>query len=284
MALKGGTSLSKVYGVIDRFSEDVDITLDYQEFNDSFDPFALGATKNQVKLFGKRLKARVASYTREVVAPALGAATERLATVDRCTVQVGDDGEAVAFGYPSVVGEPHAYLKSDVLLEFGGRNVIVPSEEHQLIPDIATAVPGLEYPVAAVTVLSPMRTFWEKATLVHVECHRRRLASRPDRLSRHWFDLACLGRHDIGKAALADRELLTDVVRHKKVFFNSEYANYDCCLDGRLRLVPDPDQLPGLQSDYTEMRRAGIVGIEAPDFDALMGRIRDLELDVNRRA
>ena len=284
MAFKGGTSLSKVYGVIDRFSEDVDITLDYQDFNDGFDPFALGATKNQVKLFGKRLKARVAGYTRDVVAPALRAATERLATVDRCAVQVGDDGETVVFAYPSVVEQPHAYLKSDVQLEFGGRNVIVPSEEHQLVPDIATAVPGLEYPVAAVTVLSPMRTFWEKATLVHVECHRRRLASRPGRLSRHWFDLACLVRHDIGKAALADRELLRDVVRHKKVFFNSDYANYDCCLDGRLRLVPDPDQLPGLQSDYNQMRRAGIVGIEAPDFDALMGRIRDLEVDVNRRA
>lgn len=284
MAFKGGTSLSKVYGVIDRFSEDVDITLDYQGFKDGFDPFAPGATKNQINLFGKRLKARVAGYAKDVIAPALGAATTRLATVDRCAVRVSHAGERVVFAYPSVVEEPNAYLRSDVLLEFGGRNVIVPSEEHQIAPDIAAAVPSLEYPVAGVTVLSPMRTFWEKATLVHVECHRRQLASRPDRLSRHWFDLACLVRHDIGKAALADRGLLEDVVRYKKVFFNSDYANYDCCLDGRLRLVPDPDQLPSLQSDYNEMRRAGIVGIEAPDFDTLMGRIRDLEVDVNRRA
>ena len=116
------------------------------------------------------------------------------------------------------------------------------------------------------TVLSPVRTFWEKATLVHVECHRRRLANHPERLSRHWFDLTRLAAHDIGRAALADRELLEDVVRHKKVFFHASYANYDQCLAGRLRLVPDDDQLPGLQTDYDAMCAAAIVADDAPGF------------------
>ena len=115
---------------------------------------------------------------------------------------------------------------------------------------MATLAPDLDYPAATVTVLSPVRTFREKATLVHLECHRRRLANHPERLSRHWFDLTRLAAHDIGRAALADRELLEDVVRHKKVFFHAGYANYDQCLAGRLRLVPDDDQLPGLQTDY----------------------------------
>ena len=83
---------------------------------------------------------------------------------------------------------------------------------------MATLAPDLDYPAATVTVLSPVRTFREKATLVHLECHRRRLANHPERLSRHWFDLTRLAAHDIGRAALADRELLEDVVRHKKVF------------------------------------------------------------------
>ena len=132
------------------------------------------------------------------------------------------------------------------------------------------------------TVLSPKRTFWEKATLVHVECHRRRLADRPDRLSRHWFDLACLAAHAVGRAALADRELLADVVRHKKVFFHARNANYDNCLDGRLRLVPDDDQFPALRSDNDHMGSARIVGDDAPEFDALIERIRTLEADANR--
>ena len=86
--------------------------------------------------------------------------------------------------------------------------------------------------------------------------------------SRHWFDLTRLAAHDIGRVALADRELLEDVVRHKTVFFDAPYANYDQCLYGRLRLVPDDDQLPGLQADYDAMRAAALVTDDAPEFDA----------------
>ena len=282
MAFKGGTSLSKVYRIIDRFSEDVDVTLDYRAFNDGFDPFADGASRNQIRLFSERLKARVASYVRDDVAPSLGAAAGRLAAAGRHEIHVGEDGETIRFAYPSAVEEPSYYVRSEVRLEFGGRNVIDPNEQHAIVPDMAALAPDLDYPAAAVTVLSPARTFWEKATLIHVECHRRRLADRPERLSRHWFDLTCLAAHDIGRAALSDRELLEDVVRHKKVFFHAGYANYDQCLDGRLRLVPDDDQLPGLKADYDAMRAATIVGDDAPGFGTLIEEIRNLEANANR--
>ena len=167
-------------------------------------------------------------------------------------------------------------------MEFGGRNVIDPNEQHTIAPDLAALTAGLDYPAATVTILSPVRTLWEKATLVHVECHRRRLADHPKRLSRHWFDLTRLAAHGVGQAALADRALLEDVVRHKKVFFHAGYANYDQCLDGRLRLVPDDDQLPGLQTDYDAMRAAAIVADNAPAFDALVEEIRILEVNANR--
>ncbi len=283
MAFKGGTSLSKVYGIIDRFSEDVDITLDYRAFNDGFDPFADGASRNQIRLFSERLKGHVAIYIRNIVAPALAVAADALAADGQHEIRIGDDGETIRFVYPSAVEDPHGYVRSEVLLEFGGRNVIDPNEQHTITPDMVTLTHGLDYPTATVTVLSPLRTFWEKATLVHVECHRRRLAERPERLSRHWFDLTRLAAHDIGRAALADRELLNDVVRHKKVFFHAGYANYDQCLDGRLRLVPAEDQLPGLHADYDAMRAAAIVAGDAPEFDALVEGIRVLEANVNRR-
>ena len=282
MAFKGGTSLSKVYGIIDRFSEDVDITLDYRAFNDGFDPFADGASRNQIRLFSERLRALVASYIRDVAGPALHAAAERLAANGRHEIHIGDDGETIRFAYPFAVEEPGGYVRSEVLLEFGGRNVIDPNEQHAIVPDIAALASKLDYPAANVTVLSPARTFWEKATLIHVECHRRRLANSPERLSRHWFDLTCLAAHEVGQAALSDRALLADVVGHKKVFFHAGNANYDQYLDGRLRLVPDDDQLPGLQSDYDAMCNARIVGTDAPGFDALIERIRILETDANR--
>ena len=89
MAFKGGTSLSKVYRIIDRFSEDVDVTLDYRAFNDAFDPFADDASRNQIRLFSERLKARAASYIRDVVAPALGAAADRLVADGRHDIHIG---------------------------------------------------------------------------------------------------------------------------------------------------------------------------------------------------
>ena len=105
MAFKGGTSLSKVYGIIDRFSEDVDVTLDYRAFDDGFDPFAEGASRAVTRRFRDRLEDRVASYVHDVVAPALDAAAGRLAADGRHAVQVGDDGETVRFAYPSAVEE-----------------------------------------------------------------------------------------------------------------------------------------------------------------------------------
>ena len=115
MAFKGGTSLSKVYRIIDRFSEDVDVTLDYRAFNDGFDPFADGASRNQIRLFCERLKDRVALYLRDVVTPALGAAAAGLAADGQHAIRIGDDGETIRFAYPSAVEDPHGYVRSEVL-------------------------------------------------------------------------------------------------------------------------------------------------------------------------
>ena len=284
MAFKGGTSLSKVYGVIDRFSEDVDITLDSRAFDDGFDPFADDASRTRIRRFSEHLRDRVAHYIRDAVAPALDAAAEHLSADGRHDIHIGDDGETLRFAYPSAVEEPGGFVRSEVLLEFGGRNVIDPNERHAIVPDIAALTPELDYPAATVTVLSPARTFWEKATLVHVECHRRLLADRPERLSRHWFDLTCLADHAVGRAALSDRALLADVVRHKKVFFHAGNANYDRCLDGHLRLVPDDDQLPALQSDYNATTPCATPASSARRHrDSPVRRLRPRAPDVGHR-
>ncbi|MCY4420282.1 MAG: nucleotidyl transferase AbiEii/AbiGii toxin family protein [Gammaproteobacteria bacterium] len=281
MAFKGGTSLSKVYKIIDRFSEDVDITLDYRAFNDGFDPFADGVSKTKINRFSDRLKSFAKCYTQDVVMPALAKASETLATCNQHTIRTDDSGEKVWFSYPSAVEDPDDYLASEVLLEFGGRNVIDPNEQHTIRPDIASVTLEIDYPAAAVIVLSPSRTFWEKATLIHVECNRGRLSANPERLSRHWYDLVCLGQHEIGRKAIDDRSLLENVIQHKKLFFNASYAHYDDCLAGKLRLIPDKDDLLGLQTDYKAMCTAGILSDDAPDFEALIGQVRAIENQVN---
>jgi len=153
---------------------------------------------------------------------------------------------------------------------------------HEISPDMVPLLKELEFPKARVQVLSPVRTFWEKATLIHVECNREEFRTGAERLSRHWYDLAMLARHPVGKSALAQRALLDDVVKHKKVFFSAAHARYDKCLTGGLRLVPGEDFVRNLRADFEAMVSAGMFyGEEPPTFGEIIKRLRELERAIN---
>ncbi len=281
MAFKGGTSLSKIYGAINRFSEDVDVTLDYRAFDDDFDPFAANASNNAVKKFSKRLKGYVLQYASDVVVPYIEDQLKALPRPEEYGIEVSDDGEKIRVQYPSAVEGGDDYLKSSILIELGGRNVIDPNERHTVTPDISALVTDLDLPSGEVVVLSPERTFWEKATLIHVECNREEFKSDAHRLSRHWYDLQMLATHDSGKAAINNRALFEDVVRHKQVFFNASYANYEACLANELRLIPGEDAIAELRTDYEKMLGAGMMYGGSPSFDDIIAGIRKIEREAN---
>lgn len=282
MAFKGGTSLSKVFGAIARFSEDVDITLDYRGLEGSFDPFAEGVSNTRLKKFSEELKLFVRDHVHHVVVPHF---REKLAAEfgpDSYRIEVSDDGEQLRVHYPTVLEAAGDYIGNSVLIEFGGRNITEPNEEHKVQPDIAEHVPALDFPQAQVSVLSPARTFWEKATLMHVECQRGEFRANSERLSRHWYDLAMLADLAIGESALTNRGLLADVVKHKKVFYNASYANYDDCLAGQLRLLPDEMVMPSLREDFQRMVKAGMFIGEPPSFETVVDRLCTLEMTINQ--
>lgn len=282
MAFKGGTSLSKAFDAIRRFSEDVDVTLDYRGFGLGFDPFAEKKSNTQLKYFSKDLKARVGQHVRDVVSPYFQRIlADQLAGKD-CKIEIDGKGEKLRLYYPSVLDETPGYVGNSVLIEFGGRNIVEPNQPHTIRPYLAQVVLSINFPVADVIVLAPTRTFWEKATLIHVECNRKKTKADADRMSRHWYDLAMLADHDIGRLALADRALLADVVKHKKVFFRSPHANYDACLSGGLRLVPGAAMLAELRSDFEEMCTAGMFYGEPPlSFDRIIESLQSLETRIN---
>ena len=285
MAFKGGTSLSKVFGAIARFSEDVDVTLDYRGLDGSFDPFAEGVSKTRLKKFSEDLKSFVRDHAHGVVAPHIQRtlAAEFDANADAFQLELSENGEQLRLHYPSVLEAPGDYLGNSVLIEFGGRNITEPNAEHNIEPDIAPHVTGLAFPRSTVSVLSPARTFWEKATLMHVECQRNEFRASAERLSRHWYDLAMLADRNHGQAAVEDRALLEDVVKHKKVFYNASYANYDACLNGQLRLIPENTVLAALRDDFQRMIGAGMFIGEPPTFDVIVDRLRSLEAAINER-
>jgi len=281
MAFKGGTSLSKVFGAIARFSEDVDITLDYRGLDGSFDPFAEGVSHSRMKKFSENLKSFMRDHVHGVVAPHFQKTLAAEFDASAFQLEVSDDGEQLRVHYPTVLEAPGDYMGNSVLIEFGGRNITEPNEEHEVRPDIAEHVTALDFPRSKVSVLSPTRTFWEKATLMHVECQRDEFRTGAERLSRHWYDLAMLADLAHGQDAVADRALLADVVKHKNVFYNASYANYDACLAGQFRLIPKGTALAALRDDFLRMIGAGMFIGKPPAFDAIIDRLRALEVAIN---
>jgi len=281
MAFKEGTSLSKVYDIIDRFSEDVGIILDYKNHSKKFDHFDDGSSKNQIAKYSDRLKGYVKSYAEEVVVPHLQSELNKLSTKKSHAIEADDSGEKIWVSYPSVVEESDDYLKTRILIELGGRNVIDPNETHTITPYITSITEGVEYPSSQVIVLSPERTFWEKASLIHVECNRGELKENADRLSRHWYDLVMLAKHQSGKAAINNRELFEGVIEHKKVFYNASYVNYDECLAGSLKLLPENETISQLQLDYERMISSEMMYQESPHFSDIVDSIRNIEKEIN---
>lgn len=283
MAFKGGTSLSKVYQAIERFSEDIDVTIDYRSLVQNIPELAT-LSGTQRKRLSENLKVALAGHVAGELAPALHEALIQALPNHEITIEISDDAEKLWLYYPSVVENTDTYLRPSVLIEFGGRNATLPQETLAIVPDVVEHVQGLVFPAAEIAVLSPMRTFWEKATLIHVECHRPELRAGAERLSRHWYDLARLADHDVGRQAVEDVALLQDVLSIKETFFRSGCSHYDRCLKGALRLVPDAALLDALRKDYQAMLDAQMFYGETLPFDDIVERLTRLEQQINQQS
>ncbi|MBS0289757.1 MAG: nucleotidyl transferase AbiEii/AbiGii toxin family protein [Proteobacteria bacterium] len=281
MAFKGGTSLSKVSNLIERFSEDVDITIDYKSFNTD-DPFDPSTSNTKRKKISDQLKLFLKDYVTNEIAPYLKSCIEN-EFAQPIQIEVSDDGEKLHVHYPSVCELRMPYIKSYVFIEFGARNVTEPNTVHTVQPDIAPHVKELNLSCAQVNVLNPERTFWEKATLIHVECNRGKFKENAQRLSRHWYDLAMLHQSQFGHTAIQNKALLTAVVNHKKAFFNESNANYDHCLQGKFNLIPTDEQLTQLQLDYERMTNSNMFYGKLKPFNEIILTTKSLLETVNNQ-
>ena len=254
---KGGTSLSKVWKVIHRFSEDIDISLsrEWLGFAGSLDPEAATGKERKRRLDGlaetcaQKLRLDVLPTLREQFIVELGPKGWSLDVA-------ADDAQTLLFFYPSVFGEAAGdYVRPVVRIEGGARSDRWPVAEQAIRPYVAEAFPEA-FPQAAFTVpvLDAERTFWEKATILHAEAHRAADKGTPERFSRHYADLAALSLHPVGQQALIRDDLRARVVAHKQVFFASAWASYETARPGSFRLIPSPQRLEFLAQDYQAMQ------------------------------
>jgi len=279
---KGGTSLSKVYGLINRFSEDLDLTYDMTKFLEgmNFDEEGIPPSSSQASKLTDTVRKKLPEWIAKDFAPVLARSMSD-GGIDVSLEQRSHETLNVDFKSRF---DGHAYVRSSVLLEFGARSTGRPAEEHAIVCDAAEAVPGIVFPTATVHAMAVERTFWEKATAAHVYTLQQNL--KKDRFSRHWHDLHYIYKSKHWASALEDVDLARKVAKHKSFFFkekdkDNQVIDYTKAVSGEMFMVPSGDALKALEADYKTMQDSGITAADAPDFRVVMNSCREMEAAIN---
>jgi hypothetical protein len=273
LMFKGGTSLSKVFNLIERFSEDIDLILDWRVVVGEDDPLA-ARTKNKQEELNKTIDAKAVDYIGDEL---LAMVAQAVDPICRCEL-AADDLHALNVLYPAAFSD--AYLRPEVRLEVGPLAAWMPYDSYQIRPYAAEAFPKLfKQADCVVQAIRAERTFWEKATILHHEANRPESSPQPLRYSRHYYDLAMMADSPVKNAALADLALLEDVVAFKQRFYPRGWALYDQAKPGTFRLVPEGHVLAAVEKDYVQMRNM-IFG-RYPGFSEIMETLRALEAEIN---
>lgn len=302
LTFKGGTSLSKAYNLIERFSEDIDLTIsrDAPILANTADPMEDSISGKERERRISQLKSNAQSFVEDKAFPILEQKIkDTLGYYGQWNLSMDDedkDKQTILFHYPRLMnygmgygmggygvgrfGEGEiGYIKPIIRLEFGARGEIEPSERKIITPYIAETFPKLfTAKEIAVQTLSATRTFWEKATILHALHHGSKIRNR---MSRHYYDTYIMAEKGIADAALQSSELLAKVVRNKSLLFSDNKASYDTAVIGSLRLLPDDTKLAELKRDYAAMNEM-FIG-EAPEFEEMVNGLAVLEKKINSK-
>jgi hypothetical protein len=285
LVFKGGTSLSKAYGVIRRFSEDVDLTYDIRELIPDLvgeNADAVPTTRAEMRRWAREVGRRLPEWVVNTAQPIVVDALEQ----QFLAAKVRIEGEKLFINYEAAF-TGSGYVSPSVMLEFGARSTGEPASVQEIICDAEGFVGDLVFPAARPRVMHAERTFWEKATAAHVFCLQARM--RGERFARHWHDLVRLDETGFAAKAIADRTLANSVAQHKSMFFretapDGAEIDYAAAVNGELRLVPEGDSAKALKEDYVRMVDDGLLLDDAEAFEKLMERCSDISARGNKAA
>ena len=282
---KGGTSLSKVFKVINRFSEDIDLSISRESLGFSKEDFLTeGISGKQRGIKIDALDEKCKEYIQGELLTLLKKSFTSALRDDQPWQLTIDEKEPqlVVFTYPSEesMGEDDDYLKRKVRLELGARSEHFPSSSHEIRSYAAEKFPAYFTKLTCnVKVLAVERTFWEKVTLLHSEHYRPLDKPLPERCSRHYYDVHQMIVKGIDEKAIENITLLDEVRKHKEWFYRSAWAHYEEAKRGTLKLVPAEERLDALKLDYKEMQE--MIFPDAPTFEEIIGTLTKFEERVN---
>lgn len=276
LVFKGGTSLSKAWGLIQRFSEDIDLAMDRQVlgFPEEF------VSNAQVTKLRKKTSAFIAKEFREELGKtilSLGVNTSQF----QLTVQETDlqdrDPQVLIIQYHSAL-EPDPYLSERVLIEIGARSLREPSSHREIKTILSEVFPDQSFSGKAFSIptVEPRRTFLEKAFLLHEEFLKPQEKIRHNRLSRHLYDLEKIMDTEHANAALSDYDFYKSIIDHRMKFNAIRGMDYAGHEPSQISFIPPTAIIGQWESDYMAMRNSMIYG-DAHDFKVLIQRLHELQ-------
>jgi hypothetical protein len=293
LLFKGGTSLSKGYGLIERFSEDIDITVFREDIGQP-------ATVEELEaLSGKKRNARLEAIKAACQEYIQGPMLEQLGVLLQQTLQAANlnanrarvepdpadpDGQSLLLWYPTATAEGNAYIRRAIKIESGAKSALEPHAPVVVKPYIADNLPNLDLAVGNVTTVDPGRTFWDKVVILHGLRRwwdrRGELRGGGQRVSRHYYDVYRLLISETGRKASGHMEMAEDCVRHARMFFNRPDLDLASAVPGSFALTPHGEMLADLWRDYEAM--SGMVFGPIPTVDEVVAVVAELERKLNR--
>jgi predicted nucleotidyltransferase component of viral defense system len=285
LTFKGGTSLSKVYGLIERFSEDIDVSIekDFLGFGAPENDPEKATSSNKQKAALEKLSKACSSYVQNEMATALkkSIADEFGTTKGWQVIPDAKDPQALIFEYPNITPRGD-YIHQAVKIEMGARSEHWPVSDHAIQSFVKKALAEkVTEPEFKIRVLNAERTFWEKATLLHQYAHLPEGKPLPPRLSRHLYDFFQLLGSPIKEKALRDLTLLDRVADHKNIYFASAWANYETARKGTLKLSPHARVVAELERDYDLMAPMFYGEAPRPKWELILKTIEEFERGFN---
>lgn len=276
---KGGTSLSKCYGLITRFSEDIDLILDWRVLGYKINEPWEARSNTKQDAFNKDANSRAEVWLKDVLLPVLKNDLSDIIGAEAILYIDEADPQTINFEYPHIF-TTQSILQS-IRLEIGALAAWTPAKEKSVTPYAAECYPKAFKQLSSVILTAAAeRTFWEKVTILHHEANRPENLSMPKRYSRHYYDLYCIAHSENKQAAFNNLDLLQRVVDFKMKFYPRKWARYDEAVPGTIKLTPPSYRLDALRADYENMSE--MMFGDFPDFNTLMDYIAVLQYEINQ--
>lgn len=275
---KGGTSLSKCYDLIYRFSEDIDLILDWRVLDYGINEPWEKRSNTKQDAFNKEANQRAEVFLAEILLPRLTNDMSEIIGKPADLYILPEDPQTICFKYPRIF-ETTSILQV-IRLEIGALAAWTPAREKTVSAYVAECYPKIFSQTGSkILTAASERTFWEKATILHHEANRPENLPMPGRYSRHYYDLYCIAHSESKEDAFSQLDLLGRVVEFKMKFYPRKWARYEDAKPGTLKLVPPAYRMEALRQDYASMQN--MMFGETPVFDELMEYIKELETEIN---